>query len=189
MDKLNKRSILHSQVFRSKHLEPLARLCLKIGLGPNKVTFLSLISTFFAIYFLFNDHLLFSIFALLHIFLDALDGVIARISKTTTFGVYFDIGTDSLVTVLAIAKVGYFLQDFYPYIISGLFALAVIIYFVSRFKAPIVFVRTVSLLVLIIASYPGFPFTKELLTTGYLIVGVITVFSLAKQLQWFVQNN
>lgn len=109
------------------------------------LTFFSLLSGLLAVYWLFSNYSLFVLFAVLHLIFDALDGVVARISKndSSPFGKYFDQGSDSIVTILAVLKVGWYLQDLYAYIIAGLFFLTAVIYFLSRCQAPIIFMRTV----------------------------------------------
>lgn len=161
-----------------------ARILRWAGISANMLTLCSLIAGLLAVYWLFSNHILFVLFALLHVLFDGLDGVVARISGASHFGKYFDQGSDSLVTILVLFKVGWYLQDTYAYIIAGLFFLAVAIYFLSRTQAPIIFMRTVALLILIVVAYPSFPFQQEILTIGYLAAGIVAVFSLARQLQW-----
>jgi len=170
---------------RSKKLEKIGTLLVKTGITANHLTALSFLSGLLTIYFLFVEYYLFVLFALLHLLFDAFDGVLARLTKPTTAGKYVDLISDSLVTVLALVKVGWFLQEFYAYIAAGLFLGALAVHLLSKLSAPIFFMRTATLLVLIIATNPAFPFTKILLTVGYLTAGGVSLFSLAKQLQWF----
>lgn len=186
MDAFHKKFIANFQQYRSKHFDSLARAFNQLGISANILTSLSLLSGILAWYWLFSNHWLFVLFALLHLLFDALDGVVARISGAASipFGKYFDQGSDSLVTILMLFKVGWHLQDVYAYIIAGLFFLAALVYFWSRGQAPIIFMRTAAVLILLIVAYPAFPFQREILTVGYLVAGVVAVFSLARQLQW-----
>lgn len=184
-----KRTIKKCRDFRSRNLDGLGRFHVKIGINANIITFFSLISGVAAAYFLFDNYWLFLLLAVLHLFFDSMDGVVARLSKTTKFGKYFDLCSDSFVTILVLIKLGWFLNDYYVYYITGLFTIALIVHLGSRLKAPIYFMRTVSLIVLAIFSFPTMPFMNVFLTIGYLVAGVFTVFSLAKQLQWVVNRR
>ena len=138
-----------------------------------------------SIYFLFDNYFYFVLFAILHLFLDALDGVLARISGETFFGKCFDMATDNFITFLALIKVGFFINDIYPQIIAFLYLVIVGVHLQSKFKIPVIFIRSAALGVLIVSSYPTFPYMGVMLTVGYLAAGATTVFSLARQLQWF----
>ncbi len=188
MDKGHDRFIKGTQDKRNILFGSLAKVLIKAKVSANHLTFLSLLSGLTAIYYLFNSYWLFTLFALLHLLFDGLDGVVARIVGPTLNGKYFDLGTDTLISILSIIKVAQFLGDSYAYIVVILFTVAVIIHFLTKFNAPIIFIRTVSLIVLIIGSFPGFPLTTELFTLGYLVVGSLAVYSLARQLQYFTQN-
>ena len=188
MDAFQKRFIHRFQEYRSRHGERFGKKLLSVGISANLLTFFSLVTGLLAVYWLFSHYALFVLLALLHLLFDSLDGVVARISGASSFGKYFDQGSDSFVTVLVLFKVGWYLQDFYAYVIAAWFFLAVIIYFLSRGKAPIIFMRTVAVLILIVVAYPGFPFQKEILTAGYLVAGIVAIFSLARQLQWGVER-
>jgi phosphatidylglycerophosphate synthase len=186
MDKFSEDFITKFQVYRSKKLKFIAEICIKIGLKAHKVTFISLLMGIIAVYFLFNNFLIFVIFSLLHLFFDSLDGVIARLTKESIFGKILDRGSDQIVIIIALFKVGWLINDFYVYIVAILYLIAVLIHLFSSCRAPIMMMRTISLVVLAIASFPSFAYTNIILTYGYLIAGVFTIFSLAKQLQWFL---
>ena len=174
------------RAYRSKKLEKVAQPLVKAGLAANHLTFLSLLSGIAAIYYLFSNYYLFALFTLLHLLFDAFDGVIARLTKPTTYGKYVDLLSDSAVTFLILLKAGFYLQEFYAYLAAGLFLLALIIHVRSKLQAPMFFMRTASVIILIAATNPLFPFTKTVLTAGYLIAGGFSLFSLARQLQWYV---
>ncbi len=189
MDKFSKRFIENSQIWRNEKLTSFAQKLIKFKISANLMTLFSLISGLLAIYFLFNNYVLFLLFALLHLLADSLDGVIARLTKPTTFGKYFDGLTDALVTFLAIAKVAYFLADYYALIVAFLFLLNISIYFASGLKAPMILMRSASLIVLMVASFPYFPYPAFLLTLGYLVVGILAVYTLGRQIVWFRSSN
>jgi len=184
VDKLNRRTIEKFQEYRSKKLLKFGKKLVSLGITANFLTFLSLVTGLLAIYYLFNNYWYFLLFAILHLFFDASDGVVARINQPTVFGKYFDLIIDNLVAALALFKTGWFLSDIYPQIISVLYIIMIIIYFKSGLKTPIIFIRTAVLIVLAIALV--IPFTGELLIIGYLVGGATTIFSLARQLQWFL---
>ncbi len=186
MDKFASGVIARFREYRARKLQPLAELCTQIGIRANYVTALSLLSGLLAAYFVFYSYFLFLLLALLHLFFDALDGVVAHGQGKTTAGAYFDIGTDTFISFLFVLKAGWYLHDYFAYLVAGLFFLASLVFFISRMQAPMMFIRTVSTIVLIIAAFPTFPFATALLTVGYLTVGVTSAFSLARQLQWYV---
>jgi len=109
------------QEWRSRKLEKSAHFLLNIGISANVLTFFALLCGLLAVYFLFNNTFLFLLFALLHLLADAFDGVIARLTTTTSLGKFFDhILSDGLVTILPIIKMGFFLNDLYAYLAAGL---------------------------------------------------------------------
>lgn len=167
--------------YRSQKLAPLGKFFLSIGLTANKMTLLSFLSGIIAVYFLFSNYLLFVIFTLLHLIADSLDGVIARVSRETIFGKYADLITDNSITLLLLLKIGWHTQDYYAYIIAGLFVLVLCIYLASKCTAPILFTRTVSLFLLILPIL-------HIEVLAYLVVGVAAVYSLALQLQFYVRK-
>ena len=167
------------RAYRSKKLEKVAQPLVKAGLAANHLTFLSLLSGITAIYYLFSSYYLFALFALLHLLCDGLDGVVARITKPTLFGKYADLLSDSAVTFLILLKAGFYLQEFYAYLAAGLFLLALVSHITTKLQTPMFFMRTASAIVLLVATNPLFPFTKILLTAGYLTAGGVSLFSLA----------
>jgi len=174
--------------YRSRKLSGVGRNLRYLGITANLLTFLSLISGLLAIYYLFSNYSLFVIFTLLHLLFDSFDGVVARISKTTKFGKYFDIGSDSLITLLAIIKTGWFLQDYYYYFVGGLFFIALAIHFRSKLIAPIIFLRTPTFLILMVASSRQFLYTRTLFIVGLTAAGIVSLYSLAKQVEWLVKR-
>ncbi|MDP3698790.1 MAG: CDP-alcohol phosphatidyltransferase family protein [Nanoarchaeota archaeon] len=177
------------RAYRSQKLEKIAKAIAKTGISANHLTFLSLCSGIAAIYFLFNDYYLFALFALLHLVFDGLDGVVARLTAPTLAGKYFDLISDSLVTFLVLVKVAWLLQDFYAYLAAGVFLFALLLHLRSRLQAPMVFMRTVSVIVLIIATNYLFPFQNPILTAGYLVAGGVSLYSLSRQLQWYMRKR
>src|SRR3989338_3460104 len=100
MDTFHKKFIANFQQYRSKHLDSLARTLLRAGISANMLTLCSLTAGVLAVYWLFLNHWLFVLLALLHLLFDGFDGIVARISGASHFGKYFDQGSDSLVTIL-----------------------------------------------------------------------------------------
>jgi len=176
------------QEWRSRKLEKSAHFLLNIGISANVLTFFALLCGLLAVYFLFNNTFLFLLFALLHLLADAFDGVIARLTTTTSLGKFFDhILSDGLVTILPIIKMGFFLNDLYAYLAAGLFALALLFYALSQYQAPIWFMRLYVVMGIFIILL--FPSLKFLFIVLYLSVAVAGAYSLARQLQWFLQKR
>ncbi|HLD39739.1 MAG TPA: CDP-alcohol phosphatidyltransferase family protein [Candidatus Nanoarchaeia archaeon] len=182
-------TIKNFRAYRSKKLENIARIIAKTGITANHLTFLSFCSGLGAIYFLFSNYYFFTLFAMLHLVFDGLDGVIARITKPTLAGKYFDLLSDSIVTFLIIVKAGYYLHDFYAYLAAALFMLALLIHLKSKLQAFMLFMRTVSLIFLVIITHPLFPFTSTFLIIGYLGAGGVSLYSLSRQLQWYMRKR
>lgn len=186
MDKFFLRITERSRDFRTKQLDKIGRFFLKLGWNANRFTSLSLLAGLIAVYFLFLNRGLFILFVLLHLFLDSFDGVLARISGGTNFGKYFDLVADNLPIFLIIIKAGWYLQDYYTYIVAGMFLLSFVFYFWSKLEAPLLPMRTVVLIYMSLVTF--IPYTKEIIIAGYLLVGAVVTFSLARQLQWVVKN-
>ncbi|MBT4539183.1 CDP-alcohol phosphatidyltransferase family protein [Candidatus Woesearchaeota archaeon] len=167
------------QKLRTKYLNPVGKICVKIGLSANFMTAISLFFGVVAVYYLFSDHRMFLILGLLHLIADGLDGVIARVSKETIFGKYFDYFTDRLIMVLILLKVGIVLGELYAFVALSVAVLAQIVHIWSKMQSPILFTRTWLL----------FFMAVQLPIVGYLVTGVVAVYVLARQLQWFVEKH
>ena len=166
--------------FRSRKFEKVGKLFVRLGISANLATSLSIICGIIAVYFLFQDLLLFIIFAVFHLLLDGFDGIIARAAnKTSRFGEYFDHIGDSLIGLLLIGKVWWVLRDYYVLIIIGLFLLMNLVHFFSRLNYPWTNFRTVVILLLMF----------NLPTISYLAAGVITVYALALQFKHFIEKS
>ena len=177
-------SLFHG--FKDRNLSKVGKVFLRLGISANLMTGISLIFGCMSIYFLFIDYWAFFLFAVLHLLADGMDGVIARVSKTTVFGEYFDYYSDRLVVVLIYLSVYWILRDYIVLIILFLYILNQAIYVISRKQYPIIFYRSMGLLLM--ALYPLFPIT-EYLTVCYLLGGAFTLFSLALQLKYFIEKT
>lgn len=174
--------------YRHRTLHPLGEFLVKAGISPALMTTLSLGLGLASVYFLFENYFLFIIFGILHLLADAFDGVIAVIKGESTFGKYFDSVTDNMVALLLVVKIGYFLQDYYAYLVAGLYLMAQIVYLFSRMTAPVLFGRSVSLITLFLYLPALLSITSFLPGLVYLFLGVIAVYSLARQLQWGIEK-
>lgn len=171
--------------FRSWLFDPLAGFLIKLKITANHLTTLSLLAGIIALYFLFQAHFLFIIFILLHLFLDGLDGVVARLTKPSPFGDYYDHIGDQALLFITLIKIYFFLQDYYILIIAALFLTAYSIHFSSQKKYPALYVRTLSFLILLFT--PLHP--PIIATLIYLIVGVAVLYSLLQQLRYFLHTR
>ncbi len=187
MEKFSKKLIERTRLSRSAYFGNIAKKCHNIGITPNIITTLSLISGLIGVYFLFNYYILSSFFLILHIVLDGFDGVLARLGKSSKFGKYYDVGVDSFITLLIIIKMGLFLDDYYAFVVAGLFTISVLFYVISRLEAPILLYRTVSVIVMILFSATSA--ATLMFTIGYLTGAVASGYSLARQLQWFITTR
>jgi hypothetical protein len=173
-----------SRKFRSKLFEPLGRFLLKFKISANLMTFISFVFGLTTVYFLFQNYFLFILFASLHLLADGFDGILARLTQTTLHGKYFDFLTDRTITLLILAKMYFYLQDYYLVLVILLFFLSQIIHLLSDFTYPIIFFRTGGLLFL--SLYPLFP-AIPFLTFGYLVAGIFSLYILLRQLKHFLR--
>lgn len=174
--------------YRSTKLSGLGKLFLKIGVSANVMTFLSLLFGLGAVYYLFVSYWLFVVLALLHLGADAMDGVIARVSTETRFGKKFDFAVDQVIVVLIMVKLGWFLQDYYAYIAAGLYLVVNLVYYIADFKLPILFTRTVTLVLMGVWFLPIKVIIFTIPEATYMITGVASVYSLALQLQYGMER-
>jgi phosphatidylserine synthase len=172
--------------FRSRKLNFLGKLLLKLNISANVLTSLSFLSGLLSVYYLFSNYTLFVLFAILHLAFDSMDGVVARLSRTSELGKYYDLVSDNLITALILIKVGYIFHPF-AYIAAGLYVLSVLIHL--KTKAPVLFMRTATLLLLIIATNPAFRYEITLIAFGYLGFAITSMISLTSQLFWKVIKN
>jgi len=178
MEKFWNKMIADVKQSRDKKLAPFAKLCLKLGITANIMTAISFIFGLAAVYYLFQNHLLFFIFALIHWLADGFDGVIAKLSKPTKFGHYFDhVINDRLIELLIVIKIGWVFNEYYAYIIAVLYIIAQTIHIVSKFRAPILYSRS---FILLFAAL-------KLPTLAYLTMGVASLYSLARQLVYWLE--
>lgn len=189
MDKLIQDFLEQWKEFRSRKFAFLGRFFLKVGISANIITFFSLIFGLLAVYFLFQNYSLFLLFAILHLLADGLDGIIARSSKETKWGKYFDHGVDALVVLLIILKIGLVFDDYYPFLVVGLFLLAQIIYLFSKLTAPIILTRTISLILLFFYLPAVIHFAGIIPVIIYPLAGITSLYSLARQLQWWITRK
>lgn len=174
--------------YRHQRLQLAGEFLLHLGITANFMTVLSLFCGLLSVYFLFQHYVLFLLFGLLHLLADALDGTIASIQEETSFGKYFDYATDNLVAILLIIKIGYVWQDYYAYLVAGLYLMAQLVYLYSQGHAPALFARS-AVIVTLFLYIPAITITSSLPVLAYLFAGIISVYSLARQLQWFVAST
>lgn len=178
MDSFSKKIIKKFRKVRDKRLKNWGVFFVNIGVSANMMTTLAMLLGLGAIYFLFTNLWLFLILASLHLIVDGLDGVIARASKPTIFGKYFDHISDRLVTLGVLFKIFWFFDNYYVLIALGIFLLAQIIHLATKLESPILCVRTI-VLVIVALNLP---------TIAYLTVGISNAYALILQIKWY-QNG
>ena len=168
-----------------KWFKPAGSFLASQGISANLVTTLAFLLGLGAVYFLFKDPFWFVILGILHLIADGLDGWVARSSKVTTFGRYYDLISDRMISLLCLIKVALYLEDYYVYIIIGLLIITKSIYFYSKLEYPVVFVRSGMVIALMFA-----PLNYEImLTLTYLVVGAFLLYSLALQFQYWMGSR
>jgi len=184
MDKSRNWLITWTRKFRDEHLVKVAKVFLKLKISPNLMTFFSLIVGLAAAYFLFTNYIVFLILGLLHLFLDGMDGVMARVSgRETQFGKYFDLLSDRAVNLAMLVKIAMFLQDYYVILVIAIFLITQSLYFLSKLTFPIVFSRTFNVIALMFTILLGNVIVANI---AYLVVGVIALYSLIMQFHYFL---
>ena len=190
MDKLSKDVIHKLRIFRSKKFSKFGKYLVSKNITPNYLTLLSLISALLAVYFLFDNWYLLVVFTFLHLILDAMDGVVARISGSTKLGEFFDNFADNFPVFLIFIKFGWLVGDNYVYIIAGLFLIEMVIFFGTKLESPFIPMRTVAFILLILLTSPIFVNIKlSWIFFVSLIGGIFSVYGLARQLQWYINKN
>ena len=171
--------------FRSKNLGRIAKLLVNKGITANQLTTAGHFFGLLSIYFLFNNHLIFVLLFCLHLLVDAFDGVVARLTKPTVFGDYYDHIGDQVIAFALLLKIYLYLGDGYILIVLGIHFLTNLIYFLSKMKAPAIFVRTGTGIALIF-----FPLSPVFIINGtYLVSGSFLTYSLAKQLVYYITRK
>ncbi len=89
---------------------PLAKFLIRFGVTCNHITLVSFTFGILAAIFLSYSHLLFSIFIAVAVFLDGLDGVMARQGKPKEIGWFLDMLNDRLVMFFILVQI-YFSQN------------------------------------------------------------------------------
>jgi len=164
---------------RTEIFEPIGHFFVNKKISANMMTYASLIFGVMAALFLFKNFWFFFLFALLHFLSDGLDGVIARIRGPTLRGKYFDYLTDRAVTLLLLLKVWVYLDQWYVLIAIGLFLIVQSIHILTKFEYPVLFTRSLLLLVLFL----------DLPILAYWITGSASFYSLIKQGTYFVKKR
>ena len=173
-----------TQRIRSKYLGSVGRFLIRLRISANILTIISLIFGVISVYFLFKDYWLFVLFIALHYTFDSLDGVVARLTKPTKFGYYLDHIGDQLIALLLLAAIYFKINDYFVLIILGLAIITAVIYFSADTKIPVAFVR--SPLAITLLFLPLFSWVPIF---AYLFAGVVSVYSLALQLKYFLERR
>ena len=174
-----------SREVRSHYLKPIGQFLLKLKLKANHLTTLSFFLGLIAAYYLFQNNLLFTIFILLHLVIDGLDGVLARLTQPTTFGKYFDHVSDQFIVFLLLLQVYFYLNDYYVIIVLFMTLVTYIVHFATKMKYPVIYVRTGTSIALLF-----FPLWPQFIAQGtYLVIGAFILYSLIQQLRYFLNTR
>lgn len=131
--RVDNEAYLRVQHFREKALLPLVKLLTKVGLRADHITLIGFLLLIGLMIYAVTAPLLASLFLLLHVLLDGLDGVMARYQKTAdSAGEFVDTVADySGMAVVMIILSGYDLLDpwwalvyVFLYIVMAVFVIA-----------------------------------------------------------------
>src|SRR3989338_1201354 len=158
--------------FRSRHVTKLVIPLRIAGIKAYHLTLLSFVFGLLAVWFLFLSHTLFVIFGVLHLLFDALDGVLARATKVTVYGTYFDWASDQTVAVLLLAKIAFFFPSIFSWFTVFLYVVYLLFFFGSRLQLPPLSARTIIFLLSFVGlAYYGiviaFIFTLYVIACAY----------------------
>jgi phosphatidylglycerophosphate synthase len=160
--------------FANEIFGPIARFLAKIRISANMMTVISLLMGLTAVYFAFVANYLYVWFVILHFFCDILDGEIARLTKPTIFGSWFDYFTDRSIILLLLVK-----AYFYANVPAGLywavicfFLIQHLVYILSARKTIIIYSRAVALLL----------FMSDYYTETFVVLLTINVFGFVLQM-------
>jgi len=161
-----------TRVFRSRLFMPIAKPLIRLGVHADHVTLVSFMSGLIAVWFAFSSHSLFILFALIHLFGDAIDGVIARATKPTIYGEYLDKLNDQSIAVLLLLKFSVIQKNQFILAVIVLFVLHMAIYVLSRRKYPVIFIR----LIVFIAFILKYPLAGTIIAGGATVLGLVLQF-------------
>ncbi|MDO8841821.1 MAG: CDP-alcohol phosphatidyltransferase family protein [Methanocalculus sp.] len=131
-----------------RYLEPLANLCVRLGISPNQITIISLIFGIgCAVAFTYRLFLIGSLLLFISAILDLIDGSVARkTDHSSNFGAVLDWIIDKYVDMLAILGVGLSgiaiisqITPLPPLADFGVVALAIIGSMMNTFIKPVVY--------------------------------------------------
>ncbi|HLC81156.1 MAG TPA: CDP-alcohol phosphatidyltransferase family protein [Candidatus Nanoarchaeia archaeon] len=184
MDKYIWNIINQFKELRTARLSRIASYLISTGITAHHLTLLSLLCGILAAYFFLANWWLLALFGVLHLIFDGLDGVVARLATETTAGKYFDLAADSITAILILIKMGWNFNDYFSYVVAGLYTLSLLFYFMARLTTVFIPVRTLILLSAIISTLPLFDSPSLfVITAAYLITGICSLYALARQLQ------
>ncbi len=165
---------------RTRYLNPVGKLLIKLKIKPIYLTILAFILGVVAVYFLFRNHLYFVIFGILHLIIDGLDGVVARVGNSTTrFGAHLDNISDRLVLILALIASYRYFNDYFILIVLVFYVLHHVIYALSDLKGTVSYSRFAVLILYFLGFYVG----------GYFLVGILSLYGLSQQFNSWVKKK
>ncbi|RQD83483.1 MAG: CDP-alcohol phosphatidyltransferase family protein [Methanocalculus sp. MSAO_Arc2] len=131
-----------------RYIEPVANLCVRLGLSPNQITILSLVFGIgCAVSFSYQEFLIGSLLLLISAILDLVDGSVARkTNHNSNFGAVLDWIIDKYIDTLALLGVGLsgiaiisHITPLPPIADFGVVALAILGSMMNTFIKPVVY--------------------------------------------------
>ncbi|MBT4935598.1 CDP-alcohol phosphatidyltransferase family protein [Candidatus Woesearchaeota archaeon] len=189
MTALGSKTIERVQEFRTKYFLGVGKALAKVGFTANSITGLSLLFGIAAFFLFGYNHFLFVLAIIIHLLTDAVDGLVARATNTSsTFGDYFDHISDGFVGFLLLLKIAWVLNDYFAYIVAAIYFINQATHFISKRQLPAIFTRTFVSIGLLFYVPGIIGLTVYVPVLVYLVSGIFSVYSLVLQLQWFVKN-
>jgi len=165
---------------RTKFLLPIGKFLLKLKIRAVYLTIVAFLVGVAAVYFLFRNQMFFFLLGVLHLFLDGLDGVVARASNSDSrLGAHIDNISDRLILVLVLVKSYFYFNDYFILVVLGLYVLHHLIYALSDLKGKVSYSRFLTMVIYFLGFY----------TLGFFAVGILSLYGLSLQFNSWVKKK
>lgn len=165
---------------RTRFLLPIGKFLLRLRIKAVYLTTAAFLFGAVAVYFLFRNQLYFVLLGVLHLFLDGLDGVVARASNSDSrLGAHFDNISDRLILVLVLIKSYFYFNDYFILVVLGIYVLHHLIYALSDLKGKVSYSRFLTLILYFLGFY----------TLGFFAVGILSLYGLSLQFNSWIKKK
>lgn len=166
---------------RTKYLEPLGKFLVKLKIKAIYLTILAFVFGLAAVYFFWQEeHFYFVLFGALHLLVDALDGLVARVDHSVTrLGAHLDNASDRLILMLILIMSFFKSNDYFILIVLGLNVLHHFIFVLSDLKGKVAYSRLAAMIL----------FFLQLDLAAYFLIGALSLYGLSLQFNDFLKKK